>query len=122
MKINIKSISRGRKNKGNKKVNLRSKMLKMVMPLLSNEIGEKLAAAIEAKDTDKVRSLMDKVKQQLTNKVAESTSSVLKLRSPQDVNSCNELDVVCNSICSDITKEEAEDWSTQLRQALMHRS
>lgn len=64
-----KSESRGKKKKkGN---NLRSQMLRMIMPMLSREQGEKLANAIDQKNTKVVASVMDQIKRDLVQKVAE---------------------------------------------------
>jgi hypothetical protein len=64
------SESRGKKKGG--KGNLRSKMLRVVMPILSRELGEKLAKAIDAKDREQVIHVMDQVKQQLADKIGTS--------------------------------------------------
>lgn len=63
-----------RRRKGKKKGSARSRMLKMIMPLLSQENGLRLASAIDKKDTNKMRSAMDDIKQELANKLAVEAS------------------------------------------------
>lgn len=64
MKIQLQSIS--------KKASARSKMLKMIMPMLSGSNAEELGAAIESKDSDKAKAVMDKISQQLKEKIDTS--------------------------------------------------
>lgn len=63
---------RGRKKKGS----ARSQMLKMIMPMLSHEHGEKLADAIQHNNVSMLRNVWDKIKHDLSEKLAhESTAS-----------------------------------------------
>ena len=55
-----------------KKKSKRSMMLKMVMPLLSQENGDQLSQAIESGSPEKVRKVMDKISKQLAKKVQDS--------------------------------------------------
>lgn len=71
-KEQIESLARGRKKGKGGKGNLRSKMLRAVMPILSRELGDKLAKAIDDKDRDQVIHVMDQVKQQLADKIGTS--------------------------------------------------
>lgn len=65
------SRRRGKKKKGNP----RSTMLRMIMPMLSQENGEKLAKAIQDKDVNKLRNVWDKIKSQLTDKLADKAQA-----------------------------------------------
>lgn len=69
---NFVALSRRRKKKGS----ARSQMLRMIMPMLSQENGEKLSRAIQKKDINAARRVMDKIKQQLAEKLAVEASSV----------------------------------------------
>lgn len=64
-----------RRRKGKKKGSARSQMLRMIMPMLSRENGEKLANAIEQKDANKMRVVWDDIKQQIANKLSVEASA-----------------------------------------------
>ncbi|MEG0504314.1 MAG: hypothetical protein RR547_06675, partial [Raoultibacter sp.] len=55
--LDTQSLSKGR----SKSAKLRSKMLKMVMPELSREQGERLANAIEEHDGETVKRIMTQI-------------------------------------------------------------
>ncbi|SBV38170.1 hypothetical protein BN7874_001 [Phage NCTB] len=63
-------------NKGvesqSKKKSARSQMLKMIMPMLSQENGEQLASAIEQKNPGKAKKVMDRITRQLTQKLSNT--------------------------------------------------
>lgn len=48
-----------------KKGSSRSRMLKMIMPMLSGENGDKLGAAISDNDPDAARRVMEKISKEL---------------------------------------------------------
>lgn len=75
---NIMALARRRK-KGGKK-SKRSLMLKMVMPMLSRENGDRLADAIKANNSGEFKRVWDDIKGQLSeqlesNKATASSSS-----------------------------------------------
>lgn len=55
----------------------RSAMLKMIMPFLSRETGEKLGLAIGARDANKFASLWDQVKKEIMGKLEAQKHSAL---------------------------------------------
>ena len=57
------------KKKGKKKGSARSLMLRMIMPLLSRENGEKLASAIDSHNTHLVREVMGHITHDLVTQV-----------------------------------------------------
>lgn len=65
-----------RRRRGRKGGNARSQMLRMVMPMLSREQGDKLAKAIEDRNVTQFRGIWDRIKKQLADKLAaEATAS-----------------------------------------------
>ncbi len=65
MKIKIdKEVSESKKQRS-PAAQKRSEMLRMVMPLLSRENGEKLADAITSNNSEEVSSVMQKITQDL---------------------------------------------------------
>lgn len=60
---NILALARRRKKKG--KGNKRSLMLKMVMPMLSRENGDKLADAIKDRNPSAFKKVWDEIKNQI---------------------------------------------------------
>lgn len=77
---NLIALSRGRgrgrgRGKGKGK-NIRSKMLKMIMPLLSRENGDRLAKAIDERDTEAFQSVWDDIKSELTNRLEVTSSGI----------------------------------------------
>lgn len=66
MKIQLKTESTSK--------SARSKMLKTVMPLLSGENGQDLAKAIDSKDADKVKAVMQRITTELENKFRKTSS------------------------------------------------
>lgn len=62
---NMVALARKKKGKGNS----RSLMLKMIMPMLSNEQGEKLAKAIETNNVHLFNGVWDKIKHQIDQKL-----------------------------------------------------
>jgi len=73
---NMVVLARRRKGKGKKRGSARSQMLKMVMPMLSREHGEKLAEAIEHNNVSLLRRTWDSIKHDLSEKLAnEATAS-----------------------------------------------
>ena len=68
MKIDL---NKGVESQSKKKKSARSKMLKMIMPMLSQENGEQLAAAIEQNSPGKAKKVMDRITKQLTKKLGE---------------------------------------------------
>lgn len=66
MKIQLKTESTSK--------SARSKMLKTVMPLLSGENGQDLASAIDSKDADKVKVVMQRITTELENKFRKTSS------------------------------------------------
>jgi hypothetical protein len=55
---------------GKKGASKRSRMLKMIMPMLSQENGDTLAEAIGNKDTTKFKVVWEKIKKELVDKIA----------------------------------------------------
>ena len=68
------ALARRKKKKGSS----RSQMLRMVMPMLSREHGEKLAAAIKDKNVTKLRHVWDQIKNDLSDKLAAEASAINK--------------------------------------------
>lgn len=68
-------VALARRRKGKRKGSARSQMLRMIMPMLSQENGERLARAIQKKDTNLMRQVWDDIKQQLANKLAVEASA-----------------------------------------------
>lgn len=67
---NIKTLKvEARGKKKNKKASMRSEMLRMVMPLLSNERGEQLAEAIHNGKISEVSRIMQNISKDLAAKV-----------------------------------------------------
>lgn len=58
-----------------KKANSRSKMLKMIMPMLSHTNGEDLAIAIANKNIGKFKSVWERIKSELVKKMEHSFKS-----------------------------------------------
>lgn len=52
--------------------NKRSAMLRMIMPLLSRETGDKLADAIEQRDSASFRSIWNEVRKEVEHKLDNS--------------------------------------------------
>ena len=69
---NILALARRRRKSG--KNNKRSLMLKMIMPALSQENGEKLADAIKERNSAKFKQVWDGIKQQISEQL-ESTKA-----------------------------------------------
>lgn len=69
------SISR-RKKKKSKAANDRSLMLKTVMPLLSGDRGESLAAALKALDDSTVEKVMNQITQTMVNKIKKQKEAM----------------------------------------------
>lgn len=104
---NMIAIARGRKHgshiaKVKSAAQKRSTMLKMIMPFLSRETGEKLAIAIEQRSTAKFASIWDQIKREVVNKLEHShkatASSCLKIEIPNDMLLCI-LEKVCKRLC-----------------------
>jgi len=70
---NMEALARRRG--GKKKGNLRSQMLRMIMPMLSRENGDKLANAIQKRDVPALQSVWDDIKSQLTDKLEVKASA-----------------------------------------------
>jgi len=70
---NMEALARRRG--GKKKGNLRSQMLRMIMPMLSRENGDKLANAIQKRDVSALQSVWDDIKSQLTDKLEVKASA-----------------------------------------------
>ena len=60
-----------RRRGGKKKANPRSQMLKMVMPMLSREQGDKLAEAIVERSPQRFRAVWDTIRKQIIDKLVE---------------------------------------------------
>lgn len=65
----LRSKRRGGKGKSKKKGNLRSKMLKVVMPQLSGKLGEELQEAIAAQDGARAERVMIRIAKSVRQKV-----------------------------------------------------
>jgi len=65
---NMIALARARKGKGSK----RSAMLRMIMPMLSRENGEKLAEAIDQRNSKKFGMCWDAIKKELEEKLNHS--------------------------------------------------
>jgi hypothetical protein len=80
---NMIAMARSHKDAGKK----RSIMLRMIMPLLSKETGDKLATAIQKKDSRHFAKMWDKIKHEITHKLEaqhRATASNLALASMGD--------------------------------------
>lgn len=73
IKQNMKALARRRG--GKKGGNKRSKMLRMVMPMLSRELGDRLANAIDARNVTEFRHVWDDIKKALSNKMSAHAST-----------------------------------------------
>ncbi len=62
------SFLRG-KRRGKKKGNLRSQMLKVVMPQLSGKLGEELQSAVAAQDGARAERVMIKIAKSVRQKI-----------------------------------------------------
>lgn len=70
---NMMALARRR---GKKRGGARSQMLRMIMPMLSRENGEKLAKAIDERNSGQFRTVWDKIKKQVEEKLdAEATAN-----------------------------------------------
>lgn len=65
---NMVALARKKKGKGNS----RSLMLKMIMPMLSNEHGERLAKAIETNNVHSFNKVWDEIKHDVDDKLNTS--------------------------------------------------
>lgn len=63
--------SQSRNPRKKKKKSGRSLMLSEIMPMLSGELGEKIQAAVEKQDGDKVQALMFQVGKKLKEKFSK---------------------------------------------------
>lgn len=70
---NMVALAKKKKGKGK---GMRSKMLRMIMPMLSKENGDELASAIDKQDSAKFRKVWDSIREQVTDKL-QSESSVI---------------------------------------------
>lgn len=80
----------------------RSAMLRMIMPFLSRETGEKLAIAIEQRSSAKFSQIWDQVKKEIVRKLDDgkhkATASSVKIDIPEDM-LITVLQMVCQRLC-----------------------
>jgi hypothetical protein len=81
----------------------RSAMLKMIMPFLSRETGERLAMAVEQRSSAKFSSIWDQIKREITAKLDQgkhkATAATVELHIP-DENLIGLLQMVCKRLCA----------------------
>jgi hypothetical protein len=78
---NMIAMARSHKDAGKK----RSIMLRMIMPLLSKETGDKLATAIQKKDSRNFAKMWDKIKHEITHKLDAQHHKHLAVASMGDI-------------------------------------
>jgi|AntDeeMinimDraft_5_1070356.scaffolds.fasta_scaffold14206_2 hypothetical protein len=108
------SRRRGKKKKGNP----RSTMLRMVMPMLSQENGEKLAKAIQDKDVNKLRNVWDKIKSQLTDKLADKAEASNLPEGVEGITTAEIYDQLVDEIGKTLNSEVDADESLSANQDL----
>lgn len=103
---NMVSLARKRGGKGKKAGNIRSQMLRMVMPMLSREQGDALAQAIANKNVGKFRNIWDQIKQQLAEKLAAGHKQA-HASADMDLEMMKDIEVIASEIQAECVPEEA---------------
>lgn len=95
---NMMAVAR-RSRKG-KSANIRSKMLKMIMPHLSRDTGDRLADAISKNDSSEFSAVWDKIKHEISDKLGKGKHSA---------NASAEVEGAVTPITIDILKQYVTD-------------
>lgn len=106
--ITSNMIALARRKKKGKSANIRSKMLKMIMPLLSRENGDKLAHAIDTNNSGEFAAVWDTIKKEIKEKlngVKHHEARSVSLSAMEHTTSESSTDDMLDVLFSDVIHE-----------------